>query len=44
MPVVFMNGTPTAVSMAAPAKELGGGGAGSSRPSEGKMFPRGTGK
>lgn len=44
MPATFYNGTATVGALLAPTKELGGGGGSKPRPTEGKMFPRGTGK
>ena len=41
MPMSYVNGTPGTVVIPAPVKKLGDGGGGKSRPSEGKMYPRG---
>ena len=44
--MIYAPGTPDPPQpfILAPEKVFGGGGSGSSRPMEGKMFPRGTGK
>lgn len=42
--MVYADGSPDPVVLVAPEKKIAETGGGKGRPSEGKMFPRGTGK